>query len=105
MPKVAKALTALEAKRLTDPGMHAVGTVPGLYLRIQNPPSTAKTWILRFQVDGRRRDIELAATRPCHSRRCTRSHAASVTWLAMAPIRCSKGVTTPMRSARPNSSG
>jgi integrase len=59
MPKVAKALTALEVRRLTRPGLHAVGTVPGLCLDVQPPPSTSRTWILRVQVDGRRRDMGL----------------------------------------------
>jgi integrase len=59
MPKVAKALTALEVRRLTRPGLHAVGTVPGLCLDVQRPPSTSRTWILRVQVDGRRRDMGL----------------------------------------------
>lgn len=59
MPKVAKALTALEVGRLTRPGLHAVGTVPGLYLRVLDPPSTARSWALRCLVDGRRREMGL----------------------------------------------
>lgn len=59
MPKVAKALTALEVGRLTQPGLHAVGTVPGLYLRVLPPPSAARVWALRVQVDGRRRELGL----------------------------------------------
>lgn len=59
MPKVAKALTALEVRRLTTPGMHAVGMVPSLYLRVQPPPSPSRTWILRIKVSNRRRDMGL----------------------------------------------
>ena len=59
MPKVAKALTALEVRRLDTPGLHAVGTVPGLYLRVLPPPSMAKSWILRAVVGERRRDLGL----------------------------------------------
>ena len=36
MPKVAKALTAIQVKRLTEPKMHAVGTVPGLMLDVRS---------------------------------------------------------------------
>src|SRR6476646_2068324 len=39
--------------------MHAVGTVPGLYLRVLPPPSASKTWILRIKVGSRRRDMGL----------------------------------------------
>ena len=59
MPRVAKALTALEVKRLDTPGLHAVGTVPGLYLRVLPPPSMAKSWILRVVVGEKRRDLGL----------------------------------------------
>ncbi len=57
MPKVAKPLTALEAKRLTDPGMHAVGTVAGLCLVVK--PTGARSWVLRTMVGARRAEIGL----------------------------------------------
>lgn len=50
MPK----LTALAARN-AKPGRHADGE--GLYLLVK--PSGAKTWVLRVQVDGKRRDIGL----------------------------------------------
>ncbi len=59
MPKVAKPLTALEVKRLETPGLHAVGTVPGLCLRVMPPPSSAKMWTLRIVVGSKRRDLGL----------------------------------------------
>ena len=59
MPRIPKALTALEVRRLTSPGMHAVGTVSGLYLRVSPPPSASRTWILRIKVGSRRRDMGL----------------------------------------------
>lgn len=59
MTKPAKPLTALEVRRLTRPGMHAVGTVPGLYLQVLRPPSRARTWVLRIQVAERRRELGL----------------------------------------------
>lgn len=59
MPKVVKALTALEVNRLSAPGMHTVGAVPGLYLRVLPPPSASRSWILRILVAGARRDIGL----------------------------------------------
>ena len=46
--------------RLTDrtvktakPGRHPDGTVRGLTLLVK--PSTAKSWVLRFQINGKRR--------------------------------------------------
>ena len=45
MPKQAKELTALEVKRLTAPGLHAVGTVSGLRLRVKE--TGARSWVLR----------------------------------------------------------
>ncbi len=62
MPKLAKALTALEVSRLAEPGLHSVGGVPGLHLRIK--PSGAKGWILRATVGGKRRDIGLGGFSP-----------------------------------------
>lgn len=49
-------LTALSVKN-AKPGRHADGD--GLYLLVK--PTGAKSWLLRIQVDGRRRDIGLGA--------------------------------------------
>ncbi len=57
MPVIAKELTALEVKRLTQPGLHAVGTVAGLRLRVK--PSGARSWILRTMVGTRRAEVGL----------------------------------------------
>lgn len=46
-------------RRLSKPGMHAVGGVPGLYLRIS--PAGARSWILRASVAGKRRDMGVGA--------------------------------------------
>lgn len=50
-------LTAVTVKSKKKPGRHADGK--GLYLFVK--PTGAKTWILRVQVDGKRRDIGLGA--------------------------------------------
>lgn len=57
MPKVAREMEAIEVKRLTEPGYHAVGVVSGLLLRVSK--TGARSWILRTMVGGRRRDIGL----------------------------------------------
>lgn len=62
MPKVAAELGPLDVKRLSHPGgkgnlMMPVGGVAGLYLQLT--PKGGRTWILRMQVGGRRRDIGL----------------------------------------------
>ena len=58
MPRVAKELSPVEVKRLTKPGMHAVGGVTGLLLQIsQNGQS--KHWIYRIAIGGKRRHVGL----------------------------------------------
>jgi integrase len=65
MPKIAKELSALEVKRLTAPGWHAVGGVAGLLLQIR-PPSKegaqlSRSWILRLRIAGDRQPIGLGS--------------------------------------------
>ena len=57
MPKIAKALTAIEVKRLTTPGLHPVGTVAGLRLDVK--PSGSKSWVLRTMIGTRRAELGL----------------------------------------------
>lgn len=57
MPKIAEKLSPLDVGRLKKPGMHAVGTVPGLHLQVTD--SGAATWVLRTMVGGKRREIGL----------------------------------------------
>ena len=49
----------MEVKRLTEPGLHAVGTVPGLRLNVTN--TGAKSWILRTMIGTKRSDIGLGS--------------------------------------------
>ena len=57
MPRKASELNALAVSRLTAPGLHFVGGVPGLALQVL--PSGARTWVLRVSIGGRRRDMGL----------------------------------------------
>jgi len=57
MPKKAPELTPLEVRRLTTPGLHAVGGVDGLHIQVKE--SGARSWILRIKVGDRRPDIGL----------------------------------------------
>ena len=59
MPRIATELGPLAVKRLTTPGMHAVGGVAGLYLQVAG--KAAKSWILRALVANKRRDIGLGS--------------------------------------------
>lgn len=59
MPKQAKALTAIEIKRLTTPGVHAVGTVPGLMLRVSD--TGGRYWLLRTTIGGKRVDLGIGS--------------------------------------------
>ena len=52
-------LTTLKVKSLTEPGRYSDGDGLMLYVRA----SGAKSWILRAQVGGRRRDIGLGSTK------------------------------------------
>jgi len=57
MGKKAEPLGALEVSRIDKPGLHFVGGVAGLALQVL--PSGARSWILRIQIAGRRRDMGL----------------------------------------------
>lgn len=57
MPRVAKALSALEIKRITKEGFNAVGTVAGLGLLVS--PNGSKSWVYRITYGGTRRNIGL----------------------------------------------
>jgi len=57
MPKKAKELSASEVRRITKPGVHSVGGVAGLCLRVE--PTGSKRWFLRFTVGDKRRDAGL----------------------------------------------
>jgi integrase len=57
MPRKAKELSALEVGRLKVPGLHFVGGVAGLALQVA--PGGARTWVLRFAIAGKRRDMGL----------------------------------------------
>ncbi|MFP5397977.1 MAG: Arm DNA-binding domain-containing protein, partial [Gammaproteobacteria bacterium] len=57
MPKIAKPLSPLEVRRLTAPGLHAVGEVAGLCLQVKK--TGARSWILRTVVGGKRCEIGL----------------------------------------------
>jgi integrase len=57
MPRKAKELSALEVGRLKVPGLHFVGGVAGLALQVA--PGGARTWVLRFSIAGKRRDMGL----------------------------------------------
>jgi integrase len=57
MPKIAKELSALEVRRLTEPGRYAVGGVRGLLLSV-GPPG-GRSWVLRMKVGAKRREAGL----------------------------------------------
>lgn len=57
MPKIAAVLSAAQVAKLSEVGLHAVGGVAGLQLRID--PAGSRHWILRVTVGKKRRDIGL----------------------------------------------
>jgi len=62
MPKLAKELGPLAVGKLTDPGLHFVGGVPGLALQVT--PAGARSWTLRATIGGKRRDMGLGSYSP-----------------------------------------
>ena len=54
MPRLAKELSAIEVSRISEPGLHFVGSVPGLGLQVKG---ASRSWILRVTVGNKRRDI------------------------------------------------
>lgn len=65
MPKIAKALSALEVNRISRVGWHAVGGVSGLLLQIRKPTRDGapapRSWILRVKVGDKRHPIGLGS--------------------------------------------
>ena len=59
MPKLVKALKALEVSKLNGKGMHSVGTVAGLTLFIS--PANTRSWILRTTIGKRRVEMGLGS--------------------------------------------
>ncbi|QOL82661.1 tyrosine-type recombinase/integrase [Pseudooceanicola spongiae] len=62
MPRIAKELSAITVRNLAHPGhggnvAHAVGGVTGLYLQIT--PNGARSWLLRYVVNGSRHSMGL----------------------------------------------
>ena len=57
MPKIAKELGALVVARLSKPGLHFVGGVPGLGMHIT--ATGARSWLLRAKIAGKRREMGL----------------------------------------------
>jgi integrase len=57
---MAERLTSLAVARLKEPGWHPDGR--GLYLQIKPEPSGAKSWIFRYERDGRERAMGLGPT-------------------------------------------
>jgi len=57
MPKKIRDMSAIEVKRMSAPGMYAVGGVTGLYLAVQK--SGSKSWILRCVIGEKRREMGL----------------------------------------------
>ncbi len=57
MPKKVEDLKAIEIKRITKPGRHAVGNVPGLILFVK--PTGTRSWIYRTMFGNKRLNIGL----------------------------------------------
>ena len=62
MPKLAKELGALAVSKISEPGLHFVGGVPGLALQVT--PAGARSWTLRVMIGGKRRDMGLGGFSP-----------------------------------------
>ena len=52
-------LSAKKVERVKAKGRYADGTMPGLYLQVSD--SGAKSWLLRYEIDGRKRWMGLGS--------------------------------------------
>jgi hypothetical protein len=59
MPKIVEELAPVTVGKLTAPGHHSVGGIPGLYLYVQD--TGARSWVLRVMVGSKRRHIGLGS--------------------------------------------
>src|SRR5438128_1648769 len=59
LPKKATGLTARQVATIRRPGFHAAGGVPGLYLQVT--AGAGRSWVYRYQVAGKRRDMGLGS--------------------------------------------
>lgn len=59
MPKIVEELAPVTVGKLTAPGHHPVGGIPGLYLYVQD--TGARSWVLRVMVGSKRRHIGLGS--------------------------------------------
>jgi integrase len=59
MPKIAKELTPLAVSKLRRTGLHAVGGINGLGLKVM--PAGSRAWVLRTLVAGKRREYGLGS--------------------------------------------
>ena len=59
MPKIAKELTPLAVSRLRRTGLHAVGGINGLGLKVT--PAGTRAWVLRTVVAGKRREYGIGS--------------------------------------------
>ena len=58
MPKIAKELKPMVVSKIKKEGLHAVGIVPGLYLRIEG---NSRSWVLRAHIGGKERKMGLGS--------------------------------------------
>lgn len=86
MPKRARELGPLDVKRLTRPGLHAVGGVAGLTLQIT--ATGARSWLFRYRFNGRRREAGLGPFPdvPLAKARDYAREARDLLWQGIDPI-------------------
>jgi integrase len=101
MPRIAKTLTAKEVEKLRAEGLHAVGGVSGLCLKIV--PPKARYWVLRATMpDGRRGEMGLGGfpTVGLAEAREAAREARQVIRAKADPIAASKAARSEARAAR-----
>ena len=86
MPKRARELGPLEVRRLSRPGLHAVGGVAGLALQVT--ATGARSWVFRYRHNGRRREAGLGPYPdvPLAKARDYAREARDMLWQGVDPI-------------------
>jgi integrase len=100
MPKTAKPLAAYQVKKLTKPGLHAVGGVAGLGLRIN--ATGGRSWVLRIVVGDRRREVGLGGY-PTVSLEQARERAQAMrdeAWQGVDPVEAKRERDAELRAAQ-----
>lgn len=97
MPAKKFPLSGVQVHRLTKRGTHFVGDVPGLALQVL--PSGSRSWVLRYCMKGRRREMGLGGYPEVtmKSAKQRARDARDLIWRGLDPIEHKQGIANSHR--------